>query len=287
MDRARLLRWYRSRRQAYPWRIRPKPYGVLVSEFMLQQTQASRVAPAYERFMRRFPTVVALARATRAEVIREWRGLGYNRRALALSEAAKSIVRDHGGRVPPDPEALIRLPGVGPYTAAAVASLAYGKAVAAVDANVERVAARAELGIDPHEASPKRIKQIAAEWVDDRDPSAWNQALMDLGREICRPRPRCSLCPLRDGCRFRLLGRVPGASRRRQKPFAGSFRQLRGRVLDLLRERPTTVGSLSKATGQPPDRVAEALVTLERDGLVRTGEGALKGQVRGRAALRD
>jgi A/G-specific adenine glycosylase len=287
VDWARLLRWYGSRRHAYPWRIRPEPYGVLVSEIMLQQTQAARVAPAYERFMRRFPTVVALARATRADVVREWRGLGYNRRALTLSEAAKSIVRDHAGQVPSDPKDLIRLPGIGPYTAAAVASLAYGKAVAAVDANVQRIAARAELGIDPHEASPKRIGQIAAEWLDDRDPSTWNQALMDLGREICRPRPRCSLCPLRDGCRFHLMGRLPEAGPRRQKPFPGSFRQLRGRVLDLLRERPATVGILSRAIGEPAERVAEALVMLERDGLVRTSEGVLKGQVRGRAALRD
>ena len=287
VDRARLLRWYRSRRKAYPWRIRPEPYGVLVSEFMLQQTQASRVAPAYRRFMRRFPTVVALARATRAEVVREWRGLGYNRRAVALSEAAKSIVRDHGGRVPADPDALIRLPGVGPYTAAAVASLAYGKAVPAVDANVRRIAARAELGIEGYEASQERIKRIAAEWLDTRDPAAWNQALMDLGREVCRPHPRCSLCPLRNGCRFHSTGRIPAPNPRRQKPFPGSFRQLRGQVLDLLRERPATLGSLSKAAGQPPAKVAEALVKLERDGLIRAGTGALRGQMGGRVRLRD
>jgi A/G-specific adenine glycosylase len=287
VDRARLLRWYRSRRKAYPWRIRPDPYAVLVSEFMLQQTQASRVALAYQSFMRRFPTMVALATATRAEVVREWRGLGYNRRAVALSEAARAIVRDHGGNVPSDPEELIRLPGVGPYTADAVASFAYGKAVPAVDANVRRIAARAQLGIEPYEVSPKRIKEIAAEWLDTRDPSAWNQALMDLGREICRPHPRCSLCPLRNSCRFHEMGRIPKADPRPPKPFPGSFRQLRGKVLDLLRDRPATVGSLAKAARQPPDRVAEVLVMLERDGLVRASAGSLNGKLRGRVALRE
>jgi A/G-specific adenine glycosylase len=287
VDQARLLRWYRSRREAYPWRIRPEPYRVLVSEVMLQQTQASRVVPAFQRFLRRFPTLAALAQAPRAEVVREWRGLGYNRRAVALSEAARAIVRDHGGTVPSDPEELMRLPGVGPYTAGAVASLAYGKAVPAVDANVRRIAARAELGIEGYEVSQERIQRIAAEWLDTRDPAAWNQALMDLGREVCRPQPRCSLCPLRNGCRFHLKGRIPAANPRRQKPFPGSFRQLRGQVLDLLRERPATLGSLSKATGQPQAKVAEALVMLERDGLIRAGAGALRGQMRGRVALRD
>ena len=285
MDRARLLRWYRSRREAYPWRIRPEPYRVLVSEVMLQQTQASRVVPAFQRFLRRFPTLAALAQASRADVVREWRGLGYNRRAVALSEAARVVVRDHGGRIPAEPEDLIRLPGVGAYTAAAVASLAYGQTVPAVDANVRRIVARAELGVEPYEASPARIQRVAAGWLDRRDPSAWNQALMDLGREICRPKPRCSVCPLQRSCLFHSGNRIPGLNPRRQTPFPGSFRQLRGRVLDLLREGPATVGRLSTAAGRPPGRVAEALVMLQKDGLVRASPGALSGNLRGRAAL--
>jgi A/G-specific adenine glycosylase len=285
VDGARLLRWYSSRREAYPWRNRPEPYRVLVSEVMLQQTQASRVEPAFQRFLRRFPTLAALAQASRADVVREWRGLGYNRRAVALSEAARGVVRDHGGRIPAEPEDLIRLPGVGPYTAAAVASLAYGKAVPAVDANVRRIVARAELGVEAHEAPEGRIQQIAAGWLDRTDPSAWNQALMDLGREICRPKPRCSACPLKRSCLFHSANRIPGSNPRRQKPFPGSFRQLRGQVLDLLREKPATVGRLSRATGRPPDRVAQALVTLQKDGLVRASAGALVGNPRGRAAL--
>jgi A/G-specific adenine glycosylase len=282
-----LLRWYLPRRQAYPWRTRPDPYGVLVSEFMLQQTQAPRIIPAYRRFLRRFPTVASLARASRAEVVRAWRGLGYNRRAAALSEAARAIVRDHGGRVPSDPADLIRLPGVGPYAAAAVASVAFGKAVPAVDSNVRRIVARAELGVEPHEAAPARIQEIAGRWLHHADPASWNQALRDLGREVCCPIPRCSVCPLVDGCRFRAMGRVPVPPPRRQKPFAGSFRQLRGRVLDLLRDGPATLSSLSKGAGEPPGRVARAVQALSSDGLVRASAGALEGRARGRVALRE
>src|SRR5436309_1877986 len=127
-----LLAWYEPRRLAYPWRRRPDPYRVLVSEVMLQQTQAARVAPAFTGFMRRFPTVRALARATRADVVRAWGTLGYNRRAVSLSDAARAIVARHGGRIPSDQDALLVLPGVGPYTAAAVASLAFGVAVPAI-----------------------------------------------------------------------------------------------------------------------------------------------------------
>jgi A/G-specific adenine glycosylase len=254
---------------------------------MLQQTQASRVVPAYQRFLKRFPTLGALARAPRGEVIREWRGLGYNRRAVALSEAARAIVRDHGGRVPSDPEELIRLPGIGPYTAAAVASLAYGKPFPTVDANVRRIAARAELGAEPHAVSPRRIQEVAAEWLDRRNPAAWNQALMDLGRDVCRPVPRCSLCPLRGGCRFLEGRRSPVSPRPRQQPFHGSFRQVRGRVVELLRERPSTLGSLSRAAGEPIVRVAEAVAALDAEGLVQAGPGALRGRARGRVSLAE
>jgi A/G-specific adenine glycosylase len=287
MNRAPLLRWYEPRRGAYPWRVRPEPYLVLVSEFMLQQTQATRVLPAYRRFLKRFPSVAALARASRAEVIREWQGLGYNRRAVSLSEAARAIVRNHRSRVPSDPEELRRLPGVGPYTAAAVAALAYGKAVPAVDTNVRRIVARALLGTESHEASPVRIKKAAEDWLDPRDPAGWNQALMDLGREVCRPTPRCSACPLENHCVFRGRGRSTSAPPRRQKPFPGSFRQVRGQVIDSLRHGPSTLEALSRATGAPISRVAQAVAALDAEGMVRATPGALKGRGRGRASLRE
>ncbi|MEX2421997.1 MAG: A/G-specific adenine glycosylase, partial [Actinomycetota bacterium] len=158
---------------------------------MLQQTQAARVAVAFPRFLRRFPSVGALARAPRRPVLQAWGDLGYNRRAVALSEAARAIVREYDGVVPGDASALQRLPGVGPYTAAAVAALAFDAPVAAVDTNVRRVVARVHLGAEGHDVAPTEIAVLARDWLDTRDPGSWNQAVMDLGREICRPRPRC------------------------------------------------------------------------------------------------
>jgi A/G-specific adenine glycosylase len=284
--RAALLAWYRARRRAYPWRRTADPYAVLVSEVMLQQTQAPRAATSYDRFLERFPSVAALAAARRSDVLRAWDGLGYNRRAVALSLAARAIVREHGGRVPSDPEVLRSLPGVGPYTAGAVASIAFGRRVAAVDTNVRRIVARVHLGADPDAAATPRVRQLAEAWVDARDPGAWNQALMDLGREVCRPRPRCVECPLAAACRFRATGAIPTPSRRRQGPFAGSSRQVRGGVVRVLRGRPAaTVGTIAVGIGVDADRVLAAVRDLHREGLVHAGPAALAGRATGRVRL--
>ena len=253
---------------------------------MLQQTQAARVAVAYPRFLRRFPTVVSLARAPRARVLRAWGDLGYNRRAVALSEAARMIVREHGGRFPREVHALDRLPGVGPYTAAAVASLAYGEPLAAVDTNVRRVVARVHLGAEGHEATAAEIDSLAGTWVDRRDPGSWNQAVMDLGREVCRPRPRCELCPLARICRFRAAGVAPRPSPRRQGPFEGSTRQVRGAVVRSLRdERSATLERLARLTGFDLRRVAIAVSGLAADGVLEAGPAARAGRPRGRVRL--
>jgi A/G-specific adenine glycosylase len=246
---------------------------VLVSEVMLQQTQAVRVVPAYRRFIELFPTVEALANASRSDVVRAWDGLGYNRRAVALSEAARAIVREHGGRVPSDPALLKRLPGVGPYTAAAVASLAFGVAVATVDTNVRRVVARARLGREPDEVRPRDIDDEAERWLDRRRPDRWNQALMDLGRYVCRPRPACDGCPLRLSCRFRNAERRPPTVRRATTPFDGSRRQVRGAIVRVLRHRRSaSVRGLAAETGLSIERVVEAIDGLVRDGLVVKSE---------------
>jgi A/G-specific adenine glycosylase len=236
---------------------------------MLQQTQASRVVPAFRSFLRRFPTVRALAAASRRDVVREWGGLGYNRRAVRLSEAARAIVRDHGGRMPRDPATLRQLPGVGPYTAAAVASLGFGQPVAVVDTNVRRVVARVHVGIDGHEAPAKQVWALADAWLDHDDPIAWNQAVMDLGREVCRPKPRCDACPLAEVCRFRRTLAVARPSPRKQGPFEGSSRQVRGAVVRALRIHPSlTRTRLSTETGFPRDWVDGALDGLVHDGLL-------------------
>jgi A/G-specific adenine glycosylase len=249
---------------------------------MLQQTQATRVVPAYESFVRRFPTVRALAAASRADVLRTWDGLGYNRRAVALHEAARMIERD--GRLPAEPESLRRLPGVGPYTAAAVASIAFGVPVPAVDTNGDRVVRRFVLGRD--DAGGREVDRAAEVWLDRRDPGGWNQAVMDLGREICRPAPRCVQCPLARGCAFRRSGAPTPPRRPRQPRFEGSTRQLRGAVVRTLREREQmSLGTLAMVTGRPRADVASVVRDLADEGLVHAGPAALRGNARGRVRL--
>ena len=236
---------------------------------MLQQTQAPRVVPIFQAFVGRFPDVGALARASRADVLRAWAGLGYNRRAVSLHRAAQAVLAEHGGRVPTDPADLLGLPGVGPYTAAAVASIAGGVPVAAIDVNARRIVARVAHGGDAADVPTGDIDATAARWVDPANPGVWNQALMDLGREHCRAVPRCEGCPLKRACRYVRDGRTPGPRARKQPRFEGSMRQVRGGVVDVLRRRPSAgVAGLARKTGFDADRVTRALEGLERDGVV-------------------
>lgn len=285
IDRRLLLDWYEPRRADFPWRAAPDPYSVLVAEFMLQQTQVARVVPAHAAFLDRFPSVGALASAAVADVIRAWAGLGYNRRAVALRRAAQAVVERFGGRIPSDPADLDTLPGVGPYTAAAVASQAFGVPAAAVDTNVRRVVGRAVLG-DP-DAAPAAVARAASEWLDPADPGAWNQALMDLGREVCRPVPDCGSCPLRRACASAGTGpRGPRDPRRAQPAFEGSFRQLRGRVVAVLRdEAPIGLAELARAVGEPVERVILAVEALAADGILLPDPAARGGDPRGRVRL--
>jgi A/G-specific adenine glycosylase len=277
-----LLQWYEPRRSLYPWRLHRSPYRVLVSEIMLQQTQAPRVARTFERFVGRFPDVASLARASLGDVLRAWGGLGYPRRARNLHAAAGEIVRRYGGVVPSDQVELRTLPGVGPYTAAAVAALAFGARVAAIDTNVARVVARVRLGDD---GAPRAdVASAAAEWVDRRDPGGWNEALMDLGRTVCRPAPRCDDCPLRSRCAFRRAGARSRSPRttKGQPPFRGSMREVRGAVLRHLRARErSTLRRVSAETGHGHERVAQAVQALAAEGLLHAGPAALAGRASG------
>jgi A/G-specific adenine glycosylase len=281
--RSAVLEWFRPRRHAYAWRRgRRSPYRTLVSEVMLQQTQAGRVEPIFERFIARFPDVGALSEASRADVLRAWAGLGYNRRGVALHEAARAIVRDHGGRVPRDRDALRLLPGVGPYTAAAVASIGHGEAVAAVDTNVRRIIARAIHGLEPDEVAPDRLARDAEVLLEPSAPGEWNQALMDLGRVLCRPVPRCGECPLAPHCGFGAAGRTARPSGRRQPAFEGSTRQVRGAVVDALRaRRSASASALANRTGHPARAIATATDSLVRDGILeQTRSGRFRLTVR-------
>jgi A/G-specific adenine glycosylase len=231
---AALLAWFEAFGRDLPWRRTRDPYAILVSEVMLQQTQVDRVLRRYESWLERWPTVEALAAASPAEVIREWQGLGYNRRALHLHGAARAIAADGW------PEDLTDLPGVGPYTAAAVRAFAFGEAVLPRDTNVLRVQERTGCSFGPE----------------------CGQALMDLGRTVCLARvPRCGVCPLADACPSRGR-RYPPV--RKQSRFEGSFRQRRARTLWLVAERSRALIELDR----------EAVASLEGDGLVRI-EGGL------------
>jgi A/G-specific adenine glycosylase len=232
---AALLAWYELEGRDLPWRHTKDPYAILVSEVMLQQTQVERVVPRYLAWLERWPTVNSLAAATAADVIRNWQGLGYNRRALNLHRAAQRIAVDGW------PEDLTALPGVGPYTAAAIRCFARGDDVLPVDVNVERVLRRTKASFSAGAA----------------------QALMDLGATICLARvPRCDDCPLTKECPSRGIREEPA---RKQGPFEGSFRQ----------RRAVALRAVAGSTRELDELDDEAVRSLERDGLVVVEEGVV------------
>ena len=253
---AALLSWYGAVARDLPWRHTANPYALLVSEVMLQQTQVARVVPRWEAWLERWPTAEALAAAGRAEVLGEWVGLGYNRRALRLQEACAVIAREGWPRTA---AGLRALPGIGPYTAAAVACFAFGEEVAAVDVNVERVAGRLGRG------SPAELLAPGA-------APTWNQAMMELGATVCRARSAaCGACPLAAHCAS--AGRVrvpqPGASGVPRERWEDTNRWVRGRVVAALAAGAEVPGDI------PEERLAVAVEGLLRDGVVVRGAQGL------------
>lgn len=200
--RAGLLDWYDAHGRDLAWRRGGRdPYRVWLSEVMLQQTTVPHATPYYEKFLRLWPSVEALAAAEDAQVMAEWAGLGYYARARRLLECARVVARDLGGRFPADEAGLLALPGFGPYTAAAVASIAFGKAANVIDGNIERVMTRLYAIATPLPAGRPEVREAAAQWVRAERAGDWPQALMDLAATVCRPKaPSCLLCPLREGC---------------------------------------------------------------------------------------
>jgi len=279
---AELLDWSGRERRDLPWRRTRDPWAVLVSELMLQQTQVARVIPRYEAFLTEVPTATTCAAAPVGRVVELWAGLGYNRRAVNLHRAAVRITEEHGGVVPDRLDALLDLPGIGPYTARAVLAFAFEQDHGVLDTNAARVLARAVAG---RPLAPREAQALADGSVPVGRGWDWNQAVLDLGATICVKRaPRCEACPVHQHCAWSVRGRpepdpvvgTAGASTP-QSRFAGSDRQGRGRLVAALRLGPVADADLAATAGWPDDRararrIAAGLVT---DGLAIRGGGQL------------
>ncbi len=296
--RRRLLVWYREHGRDLPWRRTNDPYHSMVAEFMLQQTGVSRVLPVYTSFLERFPTLQTLADAPVSDVIRAWSGMGYNRRAINLQRAARAIVAEHGGNVPRDTANLQKLPGIGRYTAAAIACFAFHRSVPVMDTNIRRVLGRLITGQNDVDADAGWTLAEAAVPRDGARASAWHQALMDLGATVCSARrPKCGECPVNDLCSARpLFGganepqiryaelsntlptlKVAERPRPSQQGWIGTTRYYRGRIVEALRNHSNGVMPLDELGPQVRDEytpaqhtewLRELLAALERDGLV-------------------
>jgi A/G-specific adenine glycosylase len=280
---APLRAWGDRTRRDLPWRRTRDPWAVLVSEVMLQQTQVARVVPRYEAFLAAFSTPAACAASAPAEVVRLWDGLGYNRRAINLHRAATVVADEHAGLIPDSLDALLALPGIGPYTARAVLAFAFERDHGVLDTNAARFLARAVAG---RRLAPTAAQRLADGLVPPGGAWAWNQAVLDLGATVCvKRRPRCHDCPLEDVCAWRAAGGPDGpdpadgtaGASGRQAPFAGSDRQGRGRLVAALRTGPLHPDRIPDVTGWDDDparahRIADALVA---DGLAEYADGVL------------
>lgn len=276
-----LLRWYDASARDLPWR-RPdaSPWAVMVSEFMLQQTPVTRALPAYRAWIERWPSPCHLAATSPGEAVRQWGNLGYPRRALRLHASARAITERHGGEVPSSYHELRALPGVGTYTAAAVAVFAYRQRHAVLDTNVRRVLGRVVRGVAHPAPSQTAAERQLAESLLPHDPAnaaRWSVAVMELGALVCTARsPRCEHCPVSHHCAWRLAGRpAPDGPPRRGQRYDGTDRQARGRLLAVLRDasEPVPAGLLDAAWDDPVQR-GRALDGLIADGLVQPlGDG--------------
>jgi len=254
----RLLNWYAQNARSLPWRGRSDPYAIWVSEVMLQQTRVEAVIPYFERWMERFPSIQALANASLQEVLLAWEGLGYYSRARNLHQAAVILMQQHGGKLPADPKALQALPGIGRYTAAAIASIAFGVDAPVLDGNVRRVLARVfrveQVLHSP--AAEKKLFELAREHLPAGKAGNYNQALMELGALLCLPRsPACSVCPLKDSCQtyaFNLQDQLPVQPSKAALPHitvAAAVIQEDGRVLITQRPAKGLLGGMWEFPG--------------------------------------
>ena len=263
-----LFAWIAPRLRQLPWRETRDPWAVLVSEVMLQQTGVDRVLPKWKLFIETFPSATVCADASLGEILTLWQGLGYPRRARNLHASARRIVEEHGGRVPANLDELLALPGVGPYTARAVLAFAHEVDVAVVDTNIARVLAR----VNDRRLTASEAQRIADMMVPEGEAWLWNQALMDLGATLCRPRPLCDACPLAAMCDWAGEGDDPsigsaGVSTG-QPRFEGSDRQARGRLMKELVSRAVSIDDVAEVMERDEQVAARLLGALIDEGLV-------------------
>jgi len=299
--REELLAWYaRHGRTKLPWRTARNPYYTLVSEFMLQQTQVDRVVPKFEAFVARFPDFAVLAAASPSDVVREWQGLGYNMRALRLHETACVVMERFGGVMPSEPHLLRQLPGVGPYTSAAIRAFGFDLDDAPLDVNIRRIVHRLFYGVEhPRKAATQALDERARTMAAPQNAHDWNSAMMDLGATLCTARaPKCLICPLRDACAAAPIDAVALENARREHakpaspqnaiPWERTTRFARGRIVDRLRalppgERISLLDLHADLQSLIPDRsledVRNLVAILEQDGLIASDGEAI--------ALRD
>ncbi len=288
---ATLLAWYEENRRDLPWRRSGDPYLVWISEVMLQQTRVDTVVPYFMRFLDRFPDVRSLAKAPLESVLKAWENLGYYSRARNLHRAAQEIVERHGGSLPSNRDALLRLPGIGPYISGAILSMAFGKAEAAVDGNVRRIMARLYAVREPLDKAAilRELDERAGTLVPRDCAGDFNQALMDLGAQVCTPRlPRCEVCPWRMECTALREGDAESLPvKRKRKPVprrravAAVIRDEQGRLLIVKRVNRGLLGGLWKLPGgevlseDPPARGLERWVRTELGLRIRAGRNPL------------
>lgn len=252
--RKKIYTYYRKHGRDLPWRKTLNPYHILVSEIMLQQTQVERVLEKYYEFIKAFPDFPSLARASLRKLITVWQGMGYNRRALALRSLAQTLMNEHHGKLPSDPEDLIALPGIGRYTAGAVAAFAFNQPVLFIDTNIRRVFIHTFLH-DRENIKDEDILPLIQQTIDASDPRTWYNALMDYGAMLKREQ----INPNRRSAHYQ-----------RQSPFENSNRQIRGRILKVLvEESPLTRSQIMKKSGMDPERVKLNLVELSNEGFIR------------------
>ena len=278
---AEIIAWFKRDARDLPWRHKDvSAWNILVSEIMLQQTPAARVAPQWLAWIKRWPTVHDVSAAKPADILRQWDRLGYPNRALRLHAAAQQIVRDHSGVVPHDESQLRALPGIGEYTAAAICSFAYGHTTVVLDTNIRRVISRIWSGIDrPSQAISSVERALAQSLIPSRKPHSlqWASAVMEFGAVVCTAtKPSCNDCFVRAQCTWRLAGYPISEQKRKSQKFSGTDRPVRGRIMKILRENPSSVKkSAFDSVSADVLQKERALNSLIIDGLVEVTKSGL------------